>query len=624
MRCFIISAALLLMGFQTTIAQQARVRQYTAPLAGTAALRDADDKYNASVYNLEAPDVEHNADKKRLREIKQQVEKAYPRKASPSLHKKTSAVLKPTVTIGFIADTLSGIPPDNYCAVSNGDKAVAVMNSNIAVHNATTGAYLTRKALLPFSTAVGLPSSPSGTNYRFDPKVVYDPEADRFICVMLNGVNQYNYIVLAFSKTNDPTGEWNFYKFYGDFAGDTTWFDYPAIAITKNEFFLTGNQIKYNQSWQAGFKETLIYQFRKADGYNGSTVLSYQIWDSIRYNNRPLRCLYPLNPGDQITGPEQYFLSNRNFDMSNDSIFIVKVPDTIGSGNTAFTVTPVISNLPYGVPPNGQQPDTSKTLATNDGRVLGGFYRGDEMHFVSTSVNPANGASSVYHGIISNFKTAPTVFARLISIDSLDFGYPNVSFAGSAHGINHAIISYEFSGRSTFPGYGAVFFDGSEYSDMLVIKSGDNSIRLLSGKEQRWGDYSGSHTDWDAIGAVWTVGIFGRRDNRYGNYMARLASPFYTSSVPEAGTIHAQASKLFPDPAWEYVNFEFNVSKPQYFTFGVFDVSGKMVDQVLATYCKAGRNLIQFNVAPLAPGMYLLKAMGNEGEVIPVHKLIRQ
>ncbi len=624
MRNKTVITALFLCAHLSVGAQEAKVRQYTAPKAGTATLIDADDKYNAAVFNVEAPDVEHNFDKKQLREIKLQVEKQFPRKESPAKAKKTTAVPAPVMTIGFIADSLSGIPPDNYCAVSNGNKAISVMNSFITVHDATSGNYLTKKGLLSFSSAVGLNNSVgSNTHYRFDPKVVYDPVADRFICVMLNSINQNNWIVIAFSKTNDPTGAWNFYKFYGDYTNDTTWFDYPAISITKDEFFLTGNKIRYNQSWQAGFKQTLIYQIKKADGYNGDTALTYRIWDDINYKGKNIRCLHPLNPGSALAGPEQYFLSNRNFDMSNDSIFLVRIPGGMTAADTALTVKPLISNLPYGVPPDAKQPDTAKTLATNDGRVLGGFIKGNEIQFVSTSSNAANGASSIYHGVISNIHTTPAVHASLISNDTLDFGYPNISYTGDAGGTNQSIISYEFSGRKTFPGYGAVFFDGTDHSDMLVIKTGEKSISMLTDKQQRWGDYSGSQPDWDAPGAVWVEGIFGRKDARYGNYMARLASPYYSNAATQAETSNVSA-KVFPVPSLEFVNYEFSVAAEQSFSFVIYDMAGKVVDKVLDAQCKKGRNIIQFNIAPLAPGTYFLQAIGADGTQIPVHKLIRQ
>lgn len=604
-------------------AQQARVQQFRASLCGSVVMRDVDDKYNAQVFPLEMPEPDATAEQEILRKVKAQIAKQYPHRADAA-RKTSSSVPQPSVTVGFIADSLPGVPPDNYTAVSKANKAVSVLNTDIAVHDASTGAYSMRKGLMSFSLSVGL-NNPIGSNnnYRFDPKVVYDPNADRFICVMLNGTNQYNYIVLGFSQTNDPTGTWNFYKFYGDYTHDTTWFDYPAIAITQNEFFLTGNKITYDSSWQAGFRQTLIYQVRKQDGYNGDTALTYQVWDNIKYNGNSIRCLHPVNPGDALMGPSQYFLSNRNFDVSNDSIFLVKVPDTIG-GSSALTVTPLVSSLSYGAPPDARQPDTSYTLATNDGRILGGFIRGDEIQFVSTSVNPATGASAVYHGVISNVSTSPSVTGRMFGIDTLDFGYPNISFAGNIYGLNQSIISFDYSGPHTYPSFGAILFDGSNYSDMLTIKSGDSSIYyagILPQKEQRWGDYSGSQPDWNSVGSVWVDGIYGRPDYKYGNYIARLTSP-YNEGV--ATTPKAAPSNVFPNPAWEFVQFEFNVAAEQGFSFIICDIQGRVVDKVLDRFCPEGKNIIRFNIAPLAPGTYFLKAIGQKGENIEVHSFVRQ
>jgi hypothetical protein len=510
-------------------------------------------------------------------------------------------------------------------SVSAGNKAVAVMNGTIAIHDATSGNYLLRKGLLSFSAAVGLNNSfGSNYNYRFDPKIVYDPSADRFICVMLNGTNEHNWIVLGFSQSNDPMAGWNFYKFYGDYTGDTTWFDYPAISITQNEFFLTGNKIKYDSSWQAGFTRSLIYQVRKQDGYNGDTALTYQIWDSVTYNNKYLRCLYPLNPGDSLLGPSQYFLSNRNFDLNNDSVFIVKVPDTIGSADTILTVTAVAATSgSYGAPPDARQPDTAYTLATNDARVLGGFIKGNEIQYVNESVNPANGASAVYLGVISNFQTAPTMTGRLFSIDSLDFGYPNISYAGSVGGANQSIISFEYSGPATNPGYAAILFDGSNFSDMVNIHSGDSSIKMLNQKEQRWGDYSGSQPDWTTLGAVWVEGIYGRKNRQYGNYMARLTSP-YRVSTPTAPFKHTSPSLVYPNPAFEFLSFGFTVSQEQSFSFVIYDMQGHEVAKILDNFCREGQNVIQLNIASLAPGTYFLKALGSKGENIEVHTFVRK
>ena len=601
-----------------SFAQSAGPKVYKAPLAGTVVLRDVVDKYNAQVYSLEMPDPDAQEERLKLAEIKKQVSLRFPYAKDPA-KKSTANAQPPYMAIGFVADSFSGIPPDNYSAVSKSNTAVSVMNSNIAVHDALTGAYLVRKDLMEFSASVGLNNPPGqNINFRYDPKVVYDPEADRFICLMLNSTLQYNFIVVGFSKTSDPTGIWNFYKFYGDYAADTTWFDYPQISITKHEFFLTGNKIMYDSTWQAGFRKTLIYQMRKQDGYNGDSTLTYQIWDNTSYQNRYMRCLYPVNPGVSVSGPEQYFLSNRNFDLTNDTIFLVKVPDTIGSGNTHLSVTPVVAPLSYGVPPNGRQPDPNSTLATNDGRILGGYMKDDEIQFVSTSRNPVNGASGIYHGIISNVSTAPSMTANIYGYDTLDFGYPNISYTGNSGSGNQSIITFEYCGPRTYPGFGATYFDGAAYSNMLKIKTGDNSIRAISGIEQRWGDYSGSQPDWNETGVVWAEGIFGRKDHNYGNYMAKLVSPAHVG-VPVVVTPKATAGLVYPNPAWDFVSYDFNVSAEQGFSFIVYDIQGKVVDKILEQYCHEGKNTIHFNVSPLPVGTFILKAIGRKGETIDVH-----
>ena len=597
-----------------SVAQQPR--RYTAPLLGTTVLRDTFEKYDATVRSMELPEVEGELEQARLQKVKEASAKLFPRKHTKTANKTTAASM-PVLASNFVADSLSGIPPDNYMAISVAKKAVSVINGTIAIHDALTGSYLYRRTLGNFSRAIGLNSF---NDYRFDPKVIYDPEADRFICVMLNGINQYNYIVLGFSDTNDPAAAWHFYAFYGDYRHDTTWFDYPAISITKNEFFLTGNKIFYDSSWQAGFRRTLIYQVRKADGYAGAATLGYQIWDSVTYGGKFIRCLHPVKAGSSLAGPEQYFLSDRNFSTLNDTVFLVKVPDTMGGSGT-LTITPVVSSVSYGVPPDGRQPDTAHTLATNDGRVLGGFLANNEIQLVSTSVNPVNGNAAIYHGVMRNVSTTPTLTGHIYSYDSLDLGYPNISYTGYSGGNNQSIISFNYSGPSTFPGLGATYFDGSNYSPMLNVKSGSASISRLAQKQQRWGDYSGSQVDWGMIGSVWAEGIFGANGGLYGCYMAQIYSPDFTS-VPTL--TRTQGARLFPNPAVEFVNFEFSLARRQKIAFAIYDLQGKLVDKLLTQLCNDGENIIEFNTAPLSPGTYFVKGVGEYGETIDAGKFIKK
>lgn len=605
---------LLLFSFMVSamagMAQHARVTKYTATLAGTSIARDVEDKYNAQVINLEAPNPDANIEKKRLRQIKEQSAKYFPHKKQNVAYK-TTAIPGPVVEKGFVADSFPGIPPDNDMAISKDGKAVSVVNSSIAVLNGSTGQMTYKRGLKTFSTAAGLNTF---NDYRYDPKVMYDPVADRYIVVMLNSTDGLNYIVVAFSESNDPQGKWNFYKFYGNYNNDTTWFDYPAIAMTKDEFFLTGNKIRYNTSWQAGFKETVIYQINKQSGYSGAASLNYQIWDSITYNGVAIRNLYPVKTGSALQGPAQYFLSNRNFDIQNDTIFLVKLPDVIGSGNNNLDIQVLKSPISYGVPPNGRQVDTFE-LATNDGRILGAFAEGDEIQFVSTSVYTSTGSSGIYHARIDNYKTTPAIaHASIFAIDTLDFGYPNLSFSGNPWGLNQSIISFNYTGPNTYAGIGAISFNGTEYSPLVKVKEGDTTVGVPSiGKVQRWGDYMGSQQDWSEYGAVWVEGIYGRKNHSYGNWMAKLNSQLL--SVKEKNSV-AESAQVYPNPAMQYIQLDFEIPEAQVLNYEIYDMQGKVVDRILSQRTKKGRNRIQFDIASLTAGNYILKATGDAGATV--------
>ncbi|MBS1773725.1 MAG: T9SS type A sorting domain-containing protein [Bacteroidetes bacterium] len=618
MRKLYLCCAAVLWGI-TAEAQNAQVKIYTAPLAGTVVLSEVEDKYNAQVFNLESPSPDANEERKKLYAVKDEVHKLFPYKRTTAANKTTANVTPPTVLMSFIADSFSGIPPDNDMAISRDKKAVSVMNSNIAVSDGGTGQMLYRKGLKTFSVTVGLNNI---VDNRYDPKVIYDPEADKFICVMLNATNEANYIIVAFSKTNDPAGQWNFYKFYGNYSSDTTWFDYPSIAITKNEFFLTGNKIKFNTSWQAGFTQSVIYQIDKQSGYNGDANITYKLWDGINNGPVKIRNLYPVKNADGKGGPAQYFLSNRNFDVQNDTIFLVKIPDVISSGNNNLTVQILQSPLKYGVPPEGRQPDTSVTLATNDGRILGAYAVDDEIQFVSACVAPVSGASGIFHGQILNYKTAPTFGnTKIFTIDTLDFGYPNISFVGNPWGLNQSLISFNYTGPNMYPGMGAILFNGVDYSPIVQVKTGLGSINRLSGKSQRWGDYMGSQPDYNDYGTVWIEGIYGRADNNYGNWMAKLGSPLL--GVKKTQTIE-KPTIVYPNPAMYYVHFEFELDEPQIVSFVIYDYLGRAVDEILEKRCKAGQNTIQFNIASLPSGEYFIKAKGEDGFKVMKRKFIKE
>ncbi len=599
---------------------QGQGRILKAKLCGTAVLRDVEDKYNMTIYNASMPEPE-GEDQELLEEAKEQVRDRFPHRRATVAYRNTSTN-NDTLVVGkhFVADSISGIPPDNYMAIDDSNHAVSVVNQSMNVLDPTTGNIVYRRTLKALSAVVGLNNL--NNDYRYDPKVIYDPEAKKFIVVMLNGTTAYNYIVVGFSKTSDPSGAWNFYKFYGNYKGDTTWFDYPSISLTKHDFFLTGNKIMYDSTWQKGFRETIIYQFDKYGGYRGDTLLDYQIREGVNYAGRNIRCLHPVKPADTLLDNVQYFLSDRNFDVQNDTVFLVKLADTLG-GSAPLSITPVVADLKYGVPPNGRQPDTTITLATNDGRILGAYLKANEIQLVATCADPASGASGIYHGVMSDIAGTPSLHGTLISIDTLDFGYPNISFAGRRNGKNHSIITFNYTGPKTYPGMAGLYFNGTDHSRLTLLRIGDSTIKMLTDKEQRWGDYSGSQVKWNNIGEVWAEGIYGRKNRRYGSYMVQIYSPYYgIPETPPADTTTGPPS-IYPNPAWSFVNFEFYLKEDQTVKIAIYDMSGKLVDRFNDQYCYKGKNVMQFNTSPLPAAHYAVRITAADGSKIAVFRFVK-
>ena len=152
-----------------------------------------------------------------------------------------------------------------------------------------------------------------------------------------SGRDQGSQIILAFSETNDATGNWFQYILPGNPFDDGTWSDYPMITFTDTEFYLTMNSLRINEGWVEGFSHTLIYHFKKEEAISGRP-LNMRIWTDIEFNGQSIRNVHPVKSATGEPGDNVYFLSNRNFDMQNDSIFIMEITGKNDDPNTTIEI----------------------------------------------------------------------------------------------------------------------------------------------------------------------------------------------------------------------------------------------------------------------------------------------
>src|SRR5688500_669079 len=123
MRIALIFAVASFCAVNSVRAQQPTVKKFTVQPSGSGNLSEVEDNYGAEVYNLEMPAPDGNADRLRLKAVKQRIEKEFPRRRTAASYK-TSAAPGPTVGISYVADSVPGIPPDNDMAISTQNKTV--------------------------------------------------------------------------------------------------------------------------------------------------------------------------------------------------------------------------------------------------------------------------------------------------------------------------------------------------------------------------------------------------------------------------------------------------------------------------------------------------------------------
>jgi hypothetical protein len=530
----------------------------------------------------------------------------------------------PSLGAGFQGNSYNfSIPNDNNVAISNAGWVISVINSTIWVLD-TLGNDTLRSGLGAFADTLGI------TAGKFDPKVQYDPIEDRFVLAFLAGFDPSDtHIILAFSTSNNPLDPWNFYSLPGNPRGDNTWSDYPMIALTEDELFLTINLLREGEPWQTGFEETLIWQVDKQAGYAGLPI-GGGYWDGIQTDGRPIRNLRPIQGGSTLYGPDLWLVSNRNFALSNDSIFLVHVTDRWDEPGVALNVQVLNADQPYGVPPVARQP-SENTFDTNDGRILGAFIEGDKIQFVSATIDPATGLTGIYHGLIEDVSTAPLLRAKIIgdrSADSLDYGYPNIAFTGTDPSEIQSIIVFDASGPNTFPQFAAIYHNYLGYSEPVVIKEGETFVDIASGPYERWGDYTGIQRVYDQPGVVWASGNFGKvRPNLppFGidcdcnaTWVGQLKATESVSvgSLPSPeGENRPERAQIWPNPASNTFDITFNTMGATGVVVRILAVGGSESHVLWSGRLNSGEHRFRFDASPLSPGHYVLDVRGAQGPI---------
>lgn len=530
---------------------------------------------------------------------------------------RTSTLPAPVTGFGVQGNSFNnGTPTDNEIAIGNDGMLISVQNSNIFRYNTNTNSQLTNQSLSGFF--VPLQNSAS----KYDPKVLYDPAADRYILMCLAGYTSSNTnLLVGFSNSDSINGTWHLYEIPGNPFGDTAWSDYPMIAVNNNELFLTVNQVYDGQPWQTGFKETFIWQINKWDGYSGDSLRT-QLHSGINTNGRPVRNLCPVeHAGAPTNSPVMYFLSDRNLDASNDTVFLVTISDTINAPGQQLTVQMMESNVSYFAPIQADQPGSGGQLSTNDARIQGAYILGNTIQFVCATTDTTTGNVGIYHGIVSNVNSAPSVRGTIYADTLLDYGYPNLAWVGYDVSDYTSIIMFLHSAASVNPGYSVMTADtAGNFSARTNAKSGTGGVSLLSGDE-RWGDYTGIQRRYDIGGTCWVNGYYGMSNGAHSTWICEIGR---SADVGVTESSNAVQANVYPNPVADQMTIAFTLDAAVYVRFAVYDAQGKLVQILVEDQFRAGKHILAFNPDFAGAGMYIVRGECNDGSVLFTERFISE
>ena len=598
---------ILLMLPALCLAQQASIKNMTIAKGATIVMSEEREDWEINLQHIEAPKPGISGLRAELQQKKQEIAARYPVTGLSS--SRAAAGTEPTIGTNFEGNNFNGVPNDNDMAISNDSMVVSVTNSRIHIYNSVTEEQLLFRSLGNLADTLDISGS------KFDPKVIYDPSNDRFVMIYLNGSTfATSKIIVAFSKTNDPTAEWNLYALPGNPLENLTWSDYPVVGISGKDLFIGINTFTNGSTNNSGFIETCLWQVGLKEGYIGFDLIT-KYYSDILSGSKEIFNICPIQEGDAPMGENMFLLSNRNTDLENDTLFLLEVTGRVSDPSTELIVRTVIADEPYILPVPAEQ-EAGHQFDTNDNRVLGGYTKNNRLHFVQSCTDPSTGTSAIYYGVIDGHEgNSPTVTSRIFSDPALYYGYPNISWCGLTDGDEQSIITFNHSSETVFAGFSTIHVNANlEASDRVEIKSGLGYVNVLQSNLERWGDYSGSQRLYDEPGTIWAVGSFGSAAHGHGTWLSQITTPDLATGITTIQTEDIN-SLVYPNPFINQIEVVFELQKTTFLRLELVDIEGRIVKLIMEDRMKAGTNQISFNGSFLTAGTYFLNAYSGDNVV---------
>jgi hypothetical protein len=436
-------------------------------------------------------------------------------------------------------------PPDTNGAVGPGHIVNAV-NDQIRI-TTRAGAEI---SLVPLDTFF---SSLNGGGYTvspFDPRILYDPLADRWILHAVDNAQHVNSsILMAASATGDPTGAWSIHRFDAD-ATNVAWADYGSLGYNKDWVAVSVNMftVAANDFVRADF-----FVFSRSDLYDGG----------------PLTNNYVAGGAGALTGDT--YAPAVTMDAALGTLYMVQTFNS-GAGQlhvAKITGTPpavpvITGGLTYPDAPAGwavfgyvdnrfgfaPQLGTENYVENNDDRVQSVVYRNGSLWVAHTVFLPAGTPT---RSAIQWWQLDPTIETGLTSAplqrgviedpaatncnDGAGGVTGGCSPAGTFYAFpfiipnqdDHVLVGFARMRPDEHPSAAYAYRDSADapgtMRDPVVFQAGAGFYDPAWASSNRWGDYSIAQTDPVNDCNFWTAQEYTVGDDLWATAWAHVQNP---------------------------------------------------------------------------------------------------
>jgi hypothetical protein len=595
--------------------------RHYVPLAGVVDLINVKSNFNPVLQSIEIEDQSNKTPSDTSLVMMPRQDTNFQEDLPEGAENKTSSLDLPNIISQFngFSDN-QYTPPDDNIAVSNGGYVVSAINSIYRIFKPSNSTIQLKSSSFNDALKSALPNI---TDTYFDPRVIYDAEADRFIIVVLNGtISSASYIVVMFSKDNNPADGWNVYSFSGDVFSKSNWADYDNIGISKGDLFITDNLFDDNQN----YIEPSIIQINKDSGYNGKTM-AYKTWEPMtNFSVQPT--LFTLVPASHGLGGDygdtMFFVSNKfqggktltllEIDGKESSSVSNLSTSTISYGTLTTASPKKIGGLQLG------QVTTKRngyTLNEGDTRIKQAFYLNGNIFDVFTTRDQTTGFSDIVYSKINLAKNS--LVYKQLGLTNFDYVYPSLASFVNEGQDSSVVIGYCRTGKSIYPEVDIVKCDSSlTFSESVTVESGRTAV-IGSDSIQRWGDYTGMARQYNGKNCYF-AGSFGT-GGAYQTEIAEIGSK--SLGILESQPANEKNVTVFPNPVTDIYTLKFELEHKSHINISLINMAGKLVTLLYDGTPPVGDQKFSFNKAGLAPGIYSL-VISDDSTALITKKIVVQ